>query len=298
MRAVRFDEYGGPEVLVVEDVPEPHPGPGRIRVAVRAAGVNRVDSKYRAGIMTVKSLPYIPGTDVSGVVDEIGDGVTGVTVGDEVFGATPKGGYAEFAVLTAWAAKPASMSWVEAAAVPLAAETAARAFAVVDVPDGVTVVVNGASGGVGSAAVQLGVARGMTVVGVAGPANHAYLRELGALPVGYGDGLVGRVRELVPAGVAAALDIAGSGVLPELIALTGDPATVVSVADFSAPEHGAKATGGAEGRRWDVLPVVADLHRRGRFRVSVQQVFPLAEAAAAQAISELGHVRGKLVLEI
>ncbi len=298
MRAIQFSEYGGPEVLVLADVPEPHPGPGRIRVAVRAAAVNRVDSKYRAGIMTVKELPYVPGTDVAGVVDELGAGLTGVALGDEVFGAAPKGGYAEHAVLTAWAPKPASMSWVEAAAVPLAAETAARAYAAVDARDGSTVLVNGASGGVGSAAVQLGVARGMTVIGVAGSANHDYLRELGALPVAYGDGLVDRVRAIAPAGVDVALDIAGSGVLPALITLTGDPAAVVSVADFSAPELGARATGGAEGRRWDVLAVVAGLHGEGRYQVAVQQVFPLAGAAAAQRLSQEGHVRGKLVLEI
>jgi NADPH:quinone reductase-like Zn-dependent oxidoreductase len=298
MRAVQFSAYGGPEVLTPVDVEEPHPGPGRVRVAVRAAGVNRVDAKYRAGIMTVRSLPYIPGTDVAGVVDELGEGVSGVAVGDEVFGAAPKGGYAEYAVLTAWTPKPATMSWAEAAAVPLAAETAARAYASVDAADGATVVVNGASGGVGSAAVQLGTARGMTVIGVAGPANHGYLRELGAVPVGYGGGLVGRVRAAAPGGVDIALDIAGSGVLPELVELTGNPAAVVSVADFSAPDFGAKVTGGAEGRRWDVLGVVARLHGEGRYRIAVQQVFPLAEAAAAQRLSQEGHVRGKLVLEI
>ena len=296
MRAMQFSEYGGPEVLEAADVDEPHAGPGRVRVSVRAVGVNRVDSKYRSGLLTVRTLPYIPGTDVAGVVDEVGEGVTGVAVGDEVFGAAPKGGYAEFAVLTHWARKPGSMPWAEAAGVPMAAETAARAYATVDARDGATVVINGASGGVGSAAVQLGVARGMTVVGVAGPANLDYVAALGALPIAYGDGMTARVRAIAPAGVDIALDIAGSGVLPELIELTGDPAAVVSIADFSAPELGAKVTGGAAGRRWDALEVVAGLYLAGRYRVAVQQVFPLAEAAAAQRLSQAGHVRGKLVL--
>ena len=296
MRAMAFGTYGGPEVLIPTEVPEPHPGPGRVRVAVRAAGVNRIDSKYRSGAMTVKTLPYVPGVDVAGVVDELGEGVTGVAVGDEVFGATPKGGYAEYAVLTAWAPKPAALSWTDAAALPLAAETAARALAAVDVRPGATVLVNGASGGVGGAVVQLAVARGLTVIGVAGPANHGYLEQLGATPVSYGEGLVDRVRRVAPDGVDVAVDVAGSGVLPELIALTGDPSAVVSVADFDAPAVGARVTSGAEGRRWDVLPEVADLVTRGRWRVTVQQVHPLVEAAAAQAVSEQGHVRGKLVL--
>lgn len=298
MRAVQFSEYGGPEVLMPAEVEEPHAGPGRVRVAVRAVAVNPVEWKYRAGLMTVKTLPYIPGTDVAGVVDEVGEGTTGVAVGDEVLGSAPKGGYAEFAVLTNWTAKPASMSWVEAAGVPMAAETAARAFAAVDAREGSTVVINGASGGVGSAAVQLAVARGMTVVGVAGPANLGYLAELGAVPVAYGDGLVERVRAVAPDGVDVAVDVAGSGVLPELITLTGDPAAVVSIADFGAPALGAKVTTGGEGRRWEVLAEVVALHGQGRYRVAVEQVFPLAEAAAAQRLSQTGHVRGKLVLEV
>ncbi|MEP6980224.1 MAG: NADP-dependent oxidoreductase [Nakamurella sp.] len=298
MRAVQFAGYGGPEVLAMVEAAAPRPGPGRIRVAVRAAAVNAIDSKYRSGSIPVKTLPYIPGVDVAGVVDELGEGVVGVAVGDEVLGSAVKGGYAEFAVLRAWTAKPAAMSWAEAAGLPLAAETAVRAYAAVDARDGTTVVINGASGGVGSAAVQLGVARGMTVIGVAGPSNHAYLVELGAVPVAYGPGLVERVREVAPSGVDIALDVAGSGVLPELIELTGDPAAVVSVADFSAPRLGAKVSGGGEGRCWDALEVAARLYVQGRYRVAVQEVFQLSEAAAAQRLSQTGHVRGKLVLEI
>jgi len=298
MRAVQFSEYGGPEVLTVVDVPEPEAGPGRIRVAVRAVAVNPADWKYRSGLMTVRSLPHIPGNDVAGVVDQVGDGVTGVSIGDEVFGAAVRAGYAERAVLSAWEPKPPTMSWPEAAAVPTAVETAARAYATVDAADGATVVVNGASGGVGSAAVQLGVARRMTVLGVAGPANADYLEQLGAVPVAYGDGLVERIRALAPVGVDFALDIAGSRVIAALVQLTADPSRVVSVADFSAPELGAKVTNGAEGRHWEALRTAAELYAQGRYLIEVQEVFPLAEAAAAHRLSQTGHVRGKLVLAV
>jgi NADPH:quinone reductase-like Zn-dependent oxidoreductase len=179
----------------------------------------------------------------------------------------------------------------------MAAETAARAFATVGVTPGSTVVINGASGGVGSAAVQLAVARGVRVIGVAGRANVEYVRALGAQPVVYGDGMVDRVREVAPDGVDFAVDIAGSGVIPQLVELTGDPARVVSIADFTAPQYGAKVTGGSEGRSWEALAEAADLYRRGTFQVEVQQVFPLADAAAAHRVSEGGHVRGKLVLD-
>lgn len=297
MRAMQFAEYGGPEVLRLVEIAEPHPQPGRIRIAVRAAAVNPADWKYRSGIMTVKTLPRTPGSDVSGVVDEVGDGVVDVRVGDEVFGST-LAGYAEFAVLSAWTAKPAAMSWAQAAAVPLAAETSARAFATIGVADGSTLLINGASGGVGSAAVQLAVARGIRVIAVAGEANRSYLTELGAEAVAYGGDLVERVRSIAPAGVDYAVDVAGSGVLPALIELTGNPATVVSIADFSAPELGAKATSGAAGRHWEVLAQVARLFQAGRFRVEIQQVFPLSAAGAAQALSQQGHVRGKLVLDV
>ncbi len=298
MRAVQFSEYGDPAVLQLAEVPEPHAGPGRIRIAVRAASVNSIDWKYRSGMMKVKSLPFIPGTDVAGVVDEIGDGITDVAIGDEVFGSASAAGSAEFVLLKNYARKPAAMSWFEAAAIPMAAETAVRAMDVVGVQDGTTLVINGASGGVGSAAVQLAVARGATVIGLAGAANHAYLTGLGAVPVTYGDGFVDRVRAAAPQGVDAAFDVAGSGVIPELIELTGDPSRVVSIADFGAGQYGAKVTGGAEGRSWQALAIAADLFTQGRYHVEVQQVFPLAEAPAAHRISQAGHVRGKLVIDV
>ncbi|MDQ6612575.1 MAG: NADP-dependent oxidoreductase, partial [Gemmatimonadota bacterium] len=219
MKAVQFDQYGGPEVLSVMNIGEVHAGPGRIRIAVRAAGANAIDWKIRAGMlkdeMPVK-FPSGTGRDAAGVVDEVGDGVNDVVVGDEVFGIGINT-FAEFAVLTSWGKKPADLSFEEAAGYPVAVETAIRILDEVGVQPNQTLLVSGASGGVGSAVVQIAKQRGITVVATASARNLDYLRSLGATATTYGDGLVGRVRALAPGGVDAALDIAGSGVIPELI---------------------------------------------------------------------------------
>src|SRR3954454_9688419 len=191
MRAVMFTEYGDPDVLHVADVPEPHPEAGQVRIAVRAAGVNPVDWKARSGVMREVmpvSFPAIDGREAAGVVDEVGGDVAGVAVGDEVFGFAVGGAAAEYAVLDAFARKPAGLSWEAAAGLPVAAETSVRVFTVLGgVGEGQTLVVNGAAGGVGVAAVQLARARGARVIGTAGEANHDFLRSLGAEPTTYGD---------------------------------------------------------------------------------------------------------------
>jgi NADPH:quinone reductase-like Zn-dependent oxidoreductase len=297
MRALRYSTYGGPEVLEVVEVPEPHAGAGQVRVAVRASSVNPVDHKIRSGAMGADpgALPRIPGVDAAGVVGEVGPGVNGVQVGDEVLG-LGSATAAEHAVLDVFTAKPSQMSWAEAAALPLGAETAARALDLLGAREGTTLVVEGAAGGVGSAAVQLAVARGATVVGTASPRNHEYLRRLGAVPTTYGPGLVERVRELAPGGVDAVLDTAGKGSLPDLVQLVDDPSQVVSIADFSAPQHGARVTSGGEGRATYALGEAVRLHGEGRYVVEVERTFALEEGAQAHRLSEDGHVRGKLVL--
>jgi NADPH:quinone reductase-like Zn-dependent oxidoreductase len=159
--------------------------------------------------------------------------------------------------------------------------------------------VTGAAGGIGSAAVQLASARGARVIGTASPANHDYLRSLGAEPVAYGEGLVERVRALAADGVDAALDVAGSGVLPELIELAGGPEQVVTIADFGgAQEHGVTFSSGDGGRAVHALAEIGELIESGRFSLPVAQTFPLAEIAEAHRVSEDGHVRGKLVLVV
>ena len=207
------------------------------------------------------------------------------------------GAAAEYAVLDEWARKPAGLSWEEAAAVPVAAETSVRVFNVLGgLGEGQTIVVNGAAGGVGTAAVQLAKARGARVIGTASEGNHDFLRSLGAEPTTYGDGMADRIRALAPDGVTYGFDTAGKGGIPDLIALTGDPAKVATIADFSAASQGVKVTGGGEGRAWGALDEAATLIEEGRFSAIVAETFPFARAGDAHRASEDGHVRGKLVL--
>ena len=299
MRAVQFSEYGGPDVLHVADVEEPHAGAGQVRVAVKAAAVNPFDWKLRSGAMQQVmpvDFPSIPGIDVAGVVDEVGDGVTDVAVGDEVFGFAVGSGSAEHAVLEHYATKPADLWWAEAAGLPVAVETAARALDLLGLESGQTILVNGAAGGVGTAAVQFARARGARVIGTASESNHEFLRTIGAEPTTYGNGLVERVRELAPDGVDLALDTSGRGALPELIEITGSPDRVVTIADYSAAEHGVRITTGAEERSWEALGQAAKLHEAGQLTMPVAQTFPFEQAPEAHRLSEGGHVRGKLVL--
>ena len=297
MKAVRFSQFGGPEVLEIVDLPDPHPGAGQVRIAVRAAGVNASDWKKRKGLMDPE-LPQTLGYEAAGVVDELGEGVTDVAVGDRVFGFSAEGtAQAELAVLSAYAPIPPSLDFAEAATLPSAIETAMRALDQLGVRSGNTVLINGASGSVGSSAVPFAVARGARVIGTASPANHDYLRSLGAEPVAYGEGLVDRVRALAPGGVDLALDVAGSGVLPELIELAGGPEHVLTVADFAgAREYGVRFSRGDDGRAIYALAEIGELIESGRFSPPEVRTFPLAEVAEAHRVSEDGHVRAKLVL--
>jgi NADPH:quinone reductase-like Zn-dependent oxidoreductase len=301
MKALLFSEYGGPEVLRVADVEEPHPGPGQIRIAVRAAGVNAIDWKARSGMLREvmpATFPVIDGREAAGIVDEVGPEVRGVAIGDEVFGFTVGGAAAEYAILDDYAGKPASLSWQEAGGLPVAVETSVRVFTVLGgVHEGQTLVINGAAGGVGTAAVQLARVRGARVIGTASEPNHEFLRSLGAEPTTYGPGLAERVRAIAPDGADLGFDTAGKGGVRELIELTGDPARVASIADWGAADLGIKVTGGAGAERAvEALAEAAELIDAGRFSLPVAQAFRFAEAAEAHRVSEEGHVRGKLVL--
>ncbi|BCY11245.1 hypothetical protein L3i22_063330 [Actinoplanes sp. L3-i22] len=378
---------------------------------MKAAGVSPVDAALRSGRTPMSArlaLPHIPGVDAAGVVDEIGPGVTGVAPGDEVFGSVELAGLggasAEFAILRSWAPKPATMPWAQAGAAGTSVETATRALDLLDVHPGMTLLIDGAAGGVGSVAVQLAVARGARVIGTARPSNHDFLRKLGATPITYGPDLPTRVtstnhplnptsaganRALDPAGahldhardvagtrdvralnadgapadrahsaagaldhhalnaagarvdraldvagagvdraldaagprvdraldaagprvdraldaagprVDRALDVAGAGSLPELISLTGDPASVLSLADFSAASHGVRLSmgelaGEPHGRHG--LRAAAELFTQGRFVIPIEAEFSLMNAAAAHTAVESGSRRGKIVL--
>jgi NADPH:quinone reductase-like Zn-dependent oxidoreductase len=297
MKAVRFSRFGGPEVLEIVDLPDPHPGPGQVRIAVRAAGVNPSDWKKRQGLMD-EQLPQTLGYEAAGVVDELGDGVTGAAVGDRVFGFCVEGAaQAELAVLSFSAPIPPSLDFPDAAALPASIETATRALDQLGVAAGSTLLVNGASGSVGSAAVQLAVVRGARVIGTASPANHKYLRSLGAEPVAYGEGLAARVRAL--GRVDLALDVAGSGVLPVLAELAGGAGHVITIADFAgAREYGVRFSSGDAGRAVHVLGEIGELIESGRFALPVARTFPLTEVAEAHRTGEHGHGRSKLVLLI
>jgi NADPH:quinone reductase-like Zn-dependent oxidoreductase len=299
MKAARFSQFGGPEVLEIVDLPDPHPGRGEVRIAVRAAGVNASDWKKRQGLMD-QDLPQTIGYEAAGVVDELGEGVTDVAIGDGVFGFSPGGAaQAELAVLSDYAPISPPLDFAAAGALPAAVETAARALDQLGVQSASTMLINGASGSVGSAAVQLAAARGARVIATGSPATHDFLRSLGAEPIAYGDGMAKRVRALAPGGVDLALDVAGSGVLPELIELAGNPEHVITIADYAgAQRYGVRFSTGDSGRAIYALAQIGDLIESGRFTLPVARTFPLTEIAQAHRVGEAGQVRGKLVLLI
>ncbi|MBR7838351.1 NADP-dependent oxidoreductase [Actinospica durhamensis] len=304
MKAIAFDEFGGPEVLHEADMPVPEPGPQQARIRVHVSGVNPMDFKVRSGQMRPNlpaSLPAIPGIEAAGVIDALGSDVVGFAVGDEVFGWTKGGSYAEYAIATTFAAKPAALSWEQAVALPVAGETAERVLRQLGLGAGETLLIHGASGAVGTVAVQLAVARGATVIGTASEANAEYLESLGAIPTGYGPGLVERVRELAPKGVDAVFDVAGKGALPDSITLRGGTSRIVTIADYAgAEQYGVTFSGGGPDspRSPEFLASLAELAVQGGLVTAVSATFPLARAVDAHRASEAGHGQGKLVLTV
>jgi NADPH:quinone reductase-like Zn-dependent oxidoreductase len=310
MKAIALDEYGGPEVLSLRELPDPLLGHDYVLVEVRAAGLNPVDWKIREGYLRgafPHHTPLIPGWDVAGVVRATGPAVTRFAPGDEVFAYNRQdhiqnGCYAELVTVAerALAHKPAPFSFAEAGALPLAGLTALQSLRSVAAGPGDTVLVHAAAGGVGHLAVQLARAMGAArVIGTASAGSHDLVRSLGAWPVAYGDGLVERVAELVGGDgrLDAALDFVGGDALDAALRLVRSPARLVSIVD-------SKRVLAQGGRYVFVRPDAADLARlgelagQGRLRVLVQQEFPLAEAARAQRLLQGGHVHGKLVLTV
>ena len=297
MKAVRFHSYGGPEVLRVEDVDLPQPGPGEIRIAVQAAGINVIDWRLRSGMMQhvmPLSFPAATGVDAAGVVDALGEGVTDVAVGDAVFG-QGQGTMAEFAILQRWVAKPEALSFQEAAGYPIPVETAARILALVGLGPGQTLLIDGAAGAVGSAVIQFAHADGIRTIGTASGARQAYLLDLGATPTPYGPELADRVAALAPEGIDAAFDLSGSGIIPELTGMTGDPAKVVSIVDVSAAEHGAQTSFMAEDSR-PALARAAAMAADGRFTLPIERTFTLDQVGEAHALSASGHAAGRSIV--
>ncbi|HLR95194.1 MAG TPA: NADP-dependent oxidoreductase [Jiangellaceae bacterium] len=308
MRAARYDRYGDSDVLsITDDAPEPLLGPDAVLVAVRAAGVNPVDTKVRRGYLEgafLSYLPIIPGWDAAGVVEAVGPAVTEFTVGDEVIGYVRKdyiqhGTAAErvAAPVRALAAKPREVTFTQAASLPLAGLTAIQMLEAARVHDDDLVLVHAASGGVGHLAVQLARARGARVIGTASEANHDFLRSLGAEPVTYGEGLPERVRDLGHESVDASLDLAGGEALEQSFALTREAGRVVSILDASTVLN-------RGGRYVFVRPDATQLTELGTLvdtgavRPQIAATYPLEQIAQAHDQQEAGHVRGKLVLEI
>ncbi|MFF4801046.1 NADP-dependent oxidoreductase [Streptomyces sp. NPDC001351] len=300
-KAYVFTRYGGPEVEALVDVDRPSPGPGQVLVAVRAAGVNPVDWKQRTGYRRPgesgeRDFPAYFGNEVSGVVEEVGEGVEGFAVGDAVFGRPVVGGYSAYALLSVdlIAHKPDALSFTDAATLPVAAVTAYDGISQLDLPAGATVLVTGAGGGVGVAAVQIARALGLRVVGLASEAKKDFVATLGAEHVASGPGWTGRVK----GDVDGVYDLVGGDVLEEAATLLTDRTRLITA---GAPPEVVEKLGGARVARVrtsERLTAVADLVVRGDLDPHVTRTFPLERAGEALRTVEKGHTRGKIVIEV
>ena len=305
-------DFGGPEVLSVLDVPVAAPGPAEVLVGVRAVGTNPVDFKSYSGAFgrDPAQLPIRLGREASGIVRAVGDDVEGpggpIRVGDEVVVYPVEGAYADELLVPAASVrpKPSTMSFAEASGLMVAGTTAIHALTVTGVKAGKTVVIHGGSGGVGLVAIQLAVANGAHVIATASPPRHAYLRELGAVPVSYGEGLIERLRSLAPAGFDAAIDMVGTDeALDASVALVADRQRIATIAGFQKGfELGVRVLGGAPGADPGVIirstarMELVRLAEAGSVGVLVAETFPLSEAAAAHRELARGHTHGKIVL--
>jgi NADPH:quinone reductase-like Zn-dependent oxidoreductase len=295
--AVVMTGYGPPEVLRWAAVPLPEPGQGQIRIKVRAAGVSPTDLALRAGYLKAFPLPpgAVLGFEAAGTVDAAGPGVTGTSAGDPVAALLlGLGGYAEYAVASIWAGKPASVSWADAAALPSSAEAAERVLRQLHVAGGQTLLLFGGGGSVGIIATQLAVARGITVISAVGEHDETLARELGATPVRYGPGVAGRVRALGP--VDAVFDAAGTGVLADAVALAGGPQRVITLSDPAAAGFGVTLSEAEPGPAPAALDQTMTLLAGGTLRLRAHQVMPMAQAAEAHRRLESGTVHQRIIL--
>ncbi|GHH89020.1 NADPH:quinone reductase [Streptomyces sulfonofaciens] len=302
-KAVRMDHYGGREVLYTADVQRPVPGPGEVLVQVRAAGTNPGETKIREGAMHEMwpaSFPQGQGSDLAGTVAELGPDVDSFSEGDEVIGyVDTRSSQAEFAAVpaTQLTPRPAGIPWEVAGSLKVAGSTAWAGLDALDLRPGETLVIAGATGGVGSLAVQLARRAGVTVMGVAGPGHQAWLAEHGAVPVVYGPGVADRIRQAAPDGVDAFFDAFGSGYVQLAVDLGVAPERINTVVDPTAVEEfGARFVGGAAAPMPETLGKLADLVAAGELKVAVARTYPLTEVAEAYRELEEGHPQGKIVL--
>ena len=308
MRTVRFHEYGEPgDVLHLETAPVPEPGPDRIRVAVHACGLNPADWALCRGLFPGQ-LPRGIGCDVSGTVDAVGAGVSDVAVGDLVFGTADwancsSAGASDRAIMDHWFAVPAGLDLTQAAALPMALDTAYWHLARLGLSADQTILIHGAGSTVGFAAVQIALIRGARVIATAGETYAQRLRDLGAAVTGYGDGMVQRVKAISDDPIHRVLDTAPvGGALPDLVEIAdGDPKRVLTISDFeAAQELGVRDSFHEDpttrSERFDAFPEFARLAADGRFTVPIARTFPLEDWRTALEISLTGHSRGKLLL--
>ena len=300
MKAVRFDKYGGIDVLHVDDVPVPEPAQGEVLVQVKAASINPGEAKIREGLMHARwpaTFPSGEGSDLAGIVTKVGTGVEGVKAGGEVIGFTDhRASHAEYVVVEAQnlTRKPAIVSWQVAGSLPIAGSTAYAAVRAVSLKPGDTVAISGAAGGVGSIALQLARRAGAQVIGIAGPSNHAWLTAHGVKPMAYGDKLAGQLRE---AGIDAFVDANGSGYVKLAIDLGVRADRIDTIIDFAAAQqYGVKTEGAQAALNAAVLAELAGLVAAGDLEVPIAATFPLADVRAAYQQLEQGHTRGKIVL--
>jgi NADPH:quinone reductase-like Zn-dependent oxidoreductase len=300
MKAVRFDRYGGIEVLQVADVPTPEPSRAEALVRVKAASINPGEAKIREGqlhAMFPATFPSGEGTDLAGLVTKLGPGVDSFSVGDEVIGFTDRrASHAEYVLVEAQnlTIKPAKVSWEVAGSLAVAGSTAYASVRAVSLKSGDTVAVSAAAGGVGSISVQLARRAGAQVIGIASPANHPWLAAHGIKPESYGADLADRLRA---AKIDAFIDTHGGGYVKLAVELGVSRDRIQTIIDFAAVrEYGVKSEGSNAARNAAVLGELAALVASGDLEVPIAATFPLDQVRAAFALLEQGHSRGKIVL--
>ncbi|WP_328604418.1 NADP-dependent oxidoreductase [Amycolatopsis sp. NBC_00345] len=304
-RAVVYEKFGGPEVLELREVPEPHAGPGEVRIRVAAAGLNPMDwvlaSQPEAAARFGITVPSGFGYDLAGVVDEVGDGATGFAVGDRVLGGALGRAVADFVVVKTPAEgfwpTPDGISNEVASTLPVAGMTAAAALAAIDLQSGDTVLIGGAAGGVGVFAMQLAKIAGARVIGTASEGTFEFLRQFGAEPVAYGPGLADRVRALAPGGVTAATDLFGTETAEAALALGVPPERISTIAAGPNAPGGVRATGG-----FDADPAamkhITDAILTGDLTVPIAAIFPVEQVREAVELQAGRHVHGKILITL
>jgi NADPH:quinone reductase-like Zn-dependent oxidoreductase len=304
-RAVIYETFGSPEVLELREVPEPHAGPGEVRVRVTAAGLNPMDWILASMPEVAKqfgvTVPSGFGCDFAGVVDEVDGGVTGFAVGDRVYGGALGRAVADFVVVDKPADSlgrtPEGISDEVASTLPVAGQTAAAALAAIDLRSGDTLLVGGAAGGVGVLVVQLAKLAGAGVIGTASEGTFEFLRQFGAEPVAYGPGLADRVRALAPDGVTAATDLFGTETAETALALGVPPERISTIAAGPNPPGGVRATGGVDAAP-DALARIADAILAGSITVPIAATFPVEQIRDAVTLQAGRHVHGKIVVTL